>query len=691
MVKVRFRSIRTRTMVTIVPWLLLSMFALSAISYTYSKRIIDQEINSKMEYQLHSTINNMQTILTAHSKIPESLARMIEPVGDRIDKGKYFQIIQGLLSTNPDTFGVGIWYEPYQYKSYLKYYSSYAYRDNGRILFSNDYDTEEYNYPEKDWYLLGKNTTERVAWTDPFFDPNSNTTILTAAVPFYNNNKFQGVVSATINLTNLQQKVADIHVGNSGYAFLLDRKGNLIAGKDNEHGMDPSAKENAQASWNQLSQSILSSSSGVLNLHDENGINNVYFQTVPDTSWKLAIVIPHDELYGQVNRYLKISIMVSVFFIAFVILVIYVYSLYMTNSIKKVHILSKAISEGDLTKQIHVESVDEFGQMGTGLNAMTNQLQTILSQVALSAKGVYETSVQLSHNSEQSAKATEAIAQSIQEVASGTLRQLDVTSEAANAASDMLGFIHSISQRVDHANQSAQHALTAAQLGKADILDAISQMDLISQNSAKSVALIRHLEEKSKQINEIMRLLSSIAKQTKLLALNAGVIASQAGANGKTFAVISQEIRLLAEHSTKSGSEIDRLIAEIQACMVQAVEAMKEGDSSVQDGRLLIRKAGDSFTEILQLVEGVSGESREMESEVKRFQLSVEEIAASMKAILHVYEQSASETQYVSAITEEQTAAIEEVASYSSELAHMAKAMERLAASFKLYKETEGE
>ncbi|NOU90174.1 HAMP domain-containing protein [Paenibacillus sp. LMG 31460] len=684
MVKFRFKSIRTRTLVTILPWLILSMFVLSALSYNYSKHIINAEIQDKMAYQLNATINNMQTILTAHSKIPESLARTIEPVGDKIDKGKYFQIIQGLLSTNPDTFGVGIWYEPYQYKNYLQYYSSYAYRDNGRILFSNDYDTKEYNYPEKDWYLLGKNTKETMVWTDPFFDKTSGAMILTTAVPFYNNNKFQGVVTANINLTSLQQKISDIHVGKNGWAFLLDRNGNFIANKDNQNSTNHQIMNDPNVSLAQIGQEILSNNNGNAVFSDDRGSNKVYYQTVPDTSWKLAIVISQEELYQKVNDYFIISLVIILVLICFIVMVIYFYSLYITNNIKKVNILSQSMSNGDLTQTIPIKTIDEFGQMGANLNTMASNLKSILLQVSESAKSVSETSVLLSDNAEQSAKATEEIARSIQEVASGTHSQLSLTDEAVEETTDMFVNIKKITQRIELASHSAKDALQTAIEGKADIAEAINQINLISRNSLDSVGIVRQLEEKSKKINHIMTLLSTIAKQTKMLALNTGIIASQAGANGKTFSVISREICLLAENSTKSNQEIDTLVTEIQEDISKAVKAMEDGDSNVQEGKLLTKKAGDSFTNILQLVEGVSGQAGDMTNEIKMIQMNTHKMVENMEIVSNLYGNSASSTNHISATTEEQTAAIQEVASYSNELAHMAKVLQQSVASFKL-------
>lgn len=122
--------------------------------------------------------------------------------------------------------------------------------------------------------------------------------------------------------------------------------------------------------------------------------------------------------------------MIIIVLICVVVMVIYFYSLYITNNIKKVNILSQSMSSGDLTQTIPIKTVDEFGQMGTNLNTMASNLKSILLQVSESAKSVSETSVLLTDNAEQSAKATEEIAQSIQEVAGGTHTQLSLTDEA---------------------------------------------------------------------------------------------------------------------------------------------------------------------------------------------------------------------------------------------------------------------
>jgi len=685
MVKYRFKSLRTRTMVTILPWLILSIFILSTLSYRYSKNLINAEIQEKMEYKLSSTINSIQTLLTAHSKIPESMARSIEVIGTDVDKDKYYSIIQGLLTINPDTFGVGVWYEPYQYKKYLKYYGSYAFRNNGQISFSEDYSTEEYNYPQKDWYLIGKDTKQTVMWTDPYYDKNSNATILTTTAPFYNaDHSFHGVVTANINLTDLQHKISDIHVGKGVWAFLLDQKGNYIASKDNQHAATLNIKDDPNVSLAQNAQEMLTHTNGNSVFSDDKGLNKVFYQTVPYTSWKLALVISEKELYQKINEFFIVSLVIISLLVCFVVLVIYFYSRYITNNLKKVNILSQCMSEGDLTQTITINSVDEFGQMANHLNSMSSHLKRILSQVLASAKSVSDTSFLLSANSEQSAKATEEIAHSMQEIAGGTHIQLSLTNEAAEATTEMFENIKQIKLRIEHTTKSSNDALHKAHAGNTTIAEAINQINLISRNSFDSVTIIQRLEEKSQKINQMMNLLSTIAKQTKILALNAGVIAAEASSNGKAFAVISSEIRHLAENSTKFSHETRSLVSEIQADISKAVKGMGTVDSSIQKGNTLTNLAGDSFISILRSVEDVSDESNEMRNEIKVIHMNMQKMIENMEVVSKLYEKSAESTLHVSATTEQQTAASEEVASFSNELAHMAKVLQESLAHFKL-------
>lgn len=111
---------------------------------------------------------------------------------------------------------------------------------------------------------------------------------------------------------------------------------------------------------------------------------------------------------------------------------------------------------------------------------------------------------------------------------------------------------------------------------------------------------------------------------------------------------------------------------------------MDNGDAAVQGGKLLTNKAGDSFTDILHVVKGISEQSNEVTNEIKSIEMNMQKMVETMEVVSNLYGDSASATNHISATTEEQTASIQVVASYSNELAHMAKTLQQSVDSFKL-------
>lgn len=108
-------------MLIIMPMIILAMAVLSFLTFQNSKSLINREIDNKMRYQLSSTTEHIQTELTSHLKIPQTLARAMEATGDHIEQETVIAMIMKYLSTNSDTFGVGVWYEANQFKSYVNY------------------------------------------------------------------------------------------------------------------------------------------------------------------------------------------------------------------------------------------------------------------------------------------------------------------------------------------------------------------------------------------------------------------------------------------------------------------------------------------------------------------------------------------------------------------------------------------
>lgn len=193
-----------------------------------------------------------------------------------------------------------------------------------------------------------------------------------------------------------------------------------------------------------------------------------------------------------------------------------------------------------------------------------------------------------------------------------------------------------------------------------------------------------------KKISEIVSLITAIADQTNLLALNAAIEAARAGEHGKGFAVVADEVRRLAEQSSQSATEIYNLISSIQSDSNASITVMEKGKEDVKVGMAFTNEVGEIFKEILTSSEEVASQIREISAASQQISASSEEVAASVNNIKQSAEQSAEFSSNVSKSTQEQLSTMQEVKDASSSLGKTAEELQGLVAKFKLENDHNG-
>ncbi|ENK1244298.1 methyl-accepting chemotaxis protein [Clostridium botulinum] len=683
--KFNFKSIKTLILCTILPLTILFMCFLSIMSYGNSKKIISSEIENKMKIQAKSLSEHIEKSLLTHKKIAETLSKTVESSKDIMPPDTYKNLLQNFIKTNAETYGAGLWFEPYKINPKEKFFGPYYFRDGDKVIYSDKYNNASYDYTSQSWYKTFKSSNALSTWSIPYLDTINNTMIVTAYAPFKDKQgNVIGISTADINLNHLQKMVSDLKFGKTGRAILLDNKGNYLAHPNKDKIMKVDITKDNNSSIATLGKEMLSNKKGT-GKYEENGVKQlVYYDSIPETGWIIALSIEQSEVNAPLRQLLIKSIIFILIAIVLIISFILWFSNYITNNINRVNVFSENISNGDLTKSLSINSKDELGAMGKNLNNMKDNLNNVISNFNISLKDIVSMSEELSASAEQTQSASDQIAQSISDIAAGSENESRSSQESVKNLEEIYNGMEQISNNVQSVTNYSIATYKKAEDGDKTVSTAINKMKDIEKSVTDSTNIVNSLEEKSNNIDEIVSLITSISEQTNLLALNAAIEAARAGEAGKGFAVVAEEVRKLAEESSKSAGSIGNIIKEVQNDITKVVNSMKIETSNVNEGIVIVENTKNSFGSILSDIDKVSREMQDLSAVVEEITASTETVVNSLEKINSIIKESSSNSQNVAASAEEQTAIMKEVAEVSNKLSEMAIKLEKSISIFKL-------
>nr|WP_106783011.1 HAMP domain-containing methyl-accepting chemotaxis protein [Lysinibacillus timonensis] len=340
---------------------------------------------------------------------------------------------------------------------------------------------------------------------------------------------------------------------------------------------------------------------------------------------------------------------------------------------------AKTIASGDLTQEdIHVKNRDEISELAHVFNQMKKSLQQLVQQVHYHAEQVAFTSDELSASADDTNRATEQIALAMQEITVGSEKQLTTVIQSVQASEEISTGISKAADSIQSVADLTVSAKGNATLGTDVVNRTIEHMNRVQDSTIESAQVVHALSEKSKEISQIIELITQITDQTNLLALNAAIEAARAGEHGKGFAVVAEEVRKLANQSSNAASQIYSLIHEIQDESQNAVQSINNSREVVKEGLLMVSQTGDSFQNIVQSISQVAEESQEVATIVKQVQSNSQMVADGMLEVRSIVEQSTANIQNVAASSEEQNSTMKEVSSSADKLSEMAQELKSI-------------
>ncbi|SHJ48388.1 methyl-accepting chemotaxis protein [Tepidibacter formicigenes] len=542
---------------------------------------------------------------------------------------------------------------------------------------------EGYDPTKKDWYkdTVSKNS---ILWANPYKDIATKKMITTIYIPVYNllgANEFVGVLGIDISLDSFSNKVNRLKIGKNGYAVLIDENLNIITHKNKSLiGTHVDVKE--------IVAGIKKSREGTIEYkREEKGIIKekiALFSKIDKLGWAVLVTIYTDEIKDDTKVLFNNTLFVG---LVSVLVAIFIAIKFAKNLTKPINILldsMKKAREGDFRVRCNLKNKDEIGYIGKGFNDMLDDIGTLINNVKRVSEELNLSAQNLAANAEETSASAEEVATTIRQISKGALEQASESETGVVLTSNLANKLNELSESTNDILDNVKE-VNNANLSGAKIINELKEITkLNNENTKKAQEAIFELNNKAKNIVNILDTITSIAEQTNLLALNASIEAARAGEAGKGFAVVADEIRKLAESSSNAANEIKNITTDIQDESSKTVEIMNEVKESNVKQSNTVTHVNNSFDIIKNSIDKITEKIKTIGEYVYDINTDKESIVKSIESISSVSEETAAGAQEVSASMQQQASAVEEVANSSDMLSQLAMNLNEEIGKFKI-------
>ncbi|GAA4714421.1 methyl-accepting chemotaxis protein [Brevibacillus fulvus] len=529
------------------------------------------------------------------------------------------------------------------------------------------------NLADRDYFKKGMQG--QASFSDVIVSKGTGKRITPIATPVLGQDgQVHGVLSASVQIDTLIDKFLSAKTVNSNgmYPILVDNLGviqyhpnqELIGKKTTEAGFAPDMVS-------LMETGSKASGSAVIDDHGETAV--VAYAPLEINGFSVYLHVPQQAILSATVAMKMMAIWIAIVAALLIIIVAWLIARSISRPIRVVSEQVKKIAEGDLTgNNLALRRKDELGQLAQHINHMKESLKEFIGQVHVAADYVAESAGEFTANAEQLSKTTEQITISMQHVSEGAAQQSVGVNTSVIHLDELSRGVQQIADSSASIAEASGYTIQKATNGGEAVEKTVSRMQSIHAAVTDTDQLIRLLEERSTEIGEISEVITGIAGQTNLLALNAAIEAARAGEHGRGFAVVADEVRKLAEESQVSSSKIAQLIEQIQQDMVRSLEAMRHVKEQVEDGLHAVRETDSHFYEIVKSAQDVTDQIREMAAISEEMAAGTQQVTSSFSEIARITDEANHNTQEVAAATEEQLASMEEITSSAQTLNMMA-------------------
>ena len=546
------------------------------------------------------------------------------------------------------------------------------------------------NLAERDYFQQAKETKEMVL-SDIVVSKVTGNRAITIALPLLEEENFKGIIFSMVNTEIIAKYLSEVTIAETGYAFMLSPKGDFIYHPDEEFigkSYMEIAEDNSETQKLYSGQFLGSETDYASYTNSEGKEMLAAYITVPSTGWRLVVTAPTDEIYGDLNHVLFITVITIVIIIVCILLLSLVMANYISKPIKVTADHLRLLAEADFTKdapEAFLNKKDEFGVLARSLDVMTKSIKLTLQDVIKEANSVMDNVTHSSNNMKELSSNIEDVSATTQELSAGMEETAAATEEMNATSLELESAVESIATKAQDGSLIVEEVKKRA--------DNLRNFAFESHKSATEIhqAIDSDMRESIEQTNSVEQIdilseaILQITVQTNLLALNASIEAARAGEFGKGFAVVAEEIRKLAENSKRTVTEIQE-VAKIVVTSVESLarnseralefintRVIKDYDSMVETGEQYFKDA----EAIQDLVTDFSATAEELMASIHDMTKTINEVTISNN-------EGAMGTQNISSKSFDVMQKAEKVDDLMNETRHNAERFAEIVSKFKI-------
>lgn len=596
-------KLQNKILLPVIVSILVGMVTLSLISFFNGKKEIEKATANSLDLIADSTVRTLDEYMLATETVVGNLA--LQNVYKHLFSDDY-----------PDAVSEANG-ELLRYQQNNARFELLAVADqSGNLIASSDPSTVgKVNVADRDYF--SRSMRGEAVISDVLLSKSTGNPVFVSTSPIEVDGTIRGFVFGAISLDHFNSTyISPIKIGETGYSYMTNGKGDVIAYPDKEKIL------NLSLAQFDFGKEMIEVKNGSMR-YNFNGVDkSVAFRSSEVTGWIVAMTADDSDVYSGVNTIRNISILVTIFSLLIVGAIVFFLVRTIVNSLLSAIDYAEIVSKGDLTQaqpEAMLRRTDEIGTLSKALQSMVKQLTEVIGIVM--------------NGSEQISSASEELSVGNQDLSNRTEMQASALEETSSAIEEMNSSIRSNADNTASAESLSGEALEKTKDGSDAVNDVIISMNEISVSSNR--------------IAEIIEVINNIAFQTNLLALNASIEAARAGEMGKGFAVVAVEVRKLAKRSDKAAAEI--------------AEIIKDSNKKVEDGVSVANNAGTVLGDINSAVRKVTALIGEIAATSQEQISSVDQIDRTLSALDE-------NTQKNAALVEEAASSTEELSAQAQEL-----------------------